>query len=650
MNNALTSFVIISNSLNKGVDSIEALVPFVLRLIDVKNYSSVSVETVCKDFADEYGLQIPRHPMETIINRMRPRYIKKEARKIVINKEEIRKRIETIDFEQAHKRYNWLLENFIDFCRNYSTPIEVSREEADNLFISLLKGHDADIIFAAYVSEDETESLIPDTVEIDDSDKIYLLNKYVNGLLQKGGEYAEYLIDSAVGHKFASVLLYREFSNVRGTGACANYYLDVGILFDLTGINQAFRKKAAEDLLSVLREKGSSLWIFRHNYEEFRRIVEGTLNWIENHSYDAAKASRTLQHFKDEGYGIAEVRLFISQIDSVLERNHIKKGLLLDPNKSQIYQIERSDLQKTILEVYNSNGKLFDFEDREDTLELDELSIENIYKLRKGSAPTILNDAGHVFLTTNTGLAFASNKFEQVTLERGYFTIPAVLTDTFVGTFVWIQEPTKLAKEFNRSKMISFTNAALQPRASLMNKFALEVNRAKKNELNPISSESAYLLLTSNLPRRLLADKTLGDPNRITAQTPYEVLAELEAELVAQEKRKTDAALKEAESERREKASAQKELRYQVENTKHVIDLLAQWGKWIFLALSIVLALIFYGIAEFGEQKSLLVKIMSYSLSVIILFSGITIAALGKQVENWIRTKLTKLLLPVSND
>ncbi len=72
-----------------------------------------------------------------------------------------------------------------------------------------------------------------------------------------------------------------------------------------------------------------------------------------------------------------------------------------------------------------------------------------------------------------------------------------------------------------------------------MSKFAQEVERAKNNNVNPISTDSAYLLLTSNLPRTLLADKTLGDPNRITAQTPYDIEKEFAELLTANERIKT---------------------------------------------------------------------------------------------------------------
>lgn len=644
MKKALSSFVIISNSLNNGQDSITAFIPFMVRLFDLKNYASVDVETICKDFIEEYGIQIPRHPTETILNRMKPKYLLKEHGKIFIKKDEIQKSTQKIDLEKETRKYNSLLEDFIKFCQDFQKPIVVSRDEADILFTSFLKDHDLDIIFAAYL--EENISIIPDGDEVKDPDKIYLLNKYVNSLLQKGGEYAEYLVDSAIGHKYASLILYREFSNIRGKGACANYYLDVGILFDLTGINRVFRKRAAEDFLSMLRAKGSSLWIFAHSYEEFLRIIEGCLKWIENDYYDPAKASRALQHFKDEGYGIAEIQLFISQISDVLEKNQIKTQPRLNPNIDEEYQIGREELQNIILGIYNSNGRTFEVDDKDDTLEMDLKSIENIYKLRRGRIPINLNETTHVLITSNPGLAYASTKFEQIEKKRDYFSIPTVLTDTFVGTAIWVQEPTMLAKEFNRSKLISYTNAVLQPRAMVMNRFAQEVERAKNNELNPISEESANLLLTAGLARTLLADKILGDSNRITAQTPYEIMTDLKKALVADAQEKANAAIRDSETDRMGRKVAEEELDVQTQHITRIVNTTALWGKRGVIFSLTILTIIFYSISELQEPKTLLVKWGGIALAVIFALSGISILIAGEKTENWIRHNLRKVLLP----
>ncbi|NCS31873.1 hypothetical protein GW793_00060 [bacterium] len=643
MKKALSSFAIIKNSFDEGEDYIGAFVPLVVMLFDTKNYQVVEIETICKDFEIEYGLRVPRHPMETILNRMKPQFVTKTDGKVKVNQGEIRKRAQTIDFRQERKKYDWLLENFINFCKDFQTPVEISHDEADHLFLAFLKEHDIDVVFAIY--EDEHTSILPADAEFSEPDKKYLINRYVNLIMQEGGEYAKYLIDSAVGHNYASTILYREFSNVRGKGTCKNYYFDTGIFFDIAGINKEFRKKAAEDFLAMLKNKGSSLFVFRHNYDEFLQIAENCLNWIESNYYDPNKASRTLQFFKDEGYSAADLQFFISKIPDILKKNHIEIATTLDPNLAQEYQIGREDLKRIILETYNSYGYFFDLEEKEDTLERDITSIERIYKLRKGMASTGLNNTSYVFVTTNAGLAYASAKFEKAEMKHGYFTIPPALTDTFVGTVIWVQEPTSVVEEYNKSKLIAYTAAAIHPKANMMVKFAQAVERAKSDTVNPISEESAMMLLESNLSRRLLSDKTLGDSNRITASTPYEVLEEMKNFLVRQEKVLTSQAKQSLEIEKTEKERIASELNTQTTNIKNLIEVLSVRGRKIFVGMLIAAAIIFYAFAEFYEPKPVLVKIISYVISVASIISSIGILAFGEKVETYIRTRLTGMLL-----
>jgi len=67
MKRALSSFAIIKTNFDERKDYIGAFVPLVLLLFHKKGYQIVSIETICQDFKDEYGIQIPRHPMITIV-------------------------------------------------------------------------------------------------------------------------------------------------------------------------------------------------------------------------------------------------------------------------------------------------------------------------------------------------------------------------------------------------------------------------------------------------------------------------------------------------------------------------------------------------------------------------------------------------------
>jgi hypothetical protein len=179
----------------------------------------------------------------------------------------------------------------------------------------------------------------------------------------------------------------------------------------------------------------------------------------------------------------------------------------------------------------------------------------------------------------------------------------------------------------------------------MMIKFAQAVERAKNDTLNPISEESALMLLESNLSPRLLADRTLGDSNRITASTPYEVLEELKNSLVRKEKAQTDEVKQSLEVERTEKEKVADELNNQTTNLTNIIETASVRGRKIAVGVLIVAALVFYAFAEFYEPKPIFIKIISYIISVGSIISSIGIFAFGEKVENYIRVKLARLLL-----
>jgi len=632
MNRALASFALIKSSLRAGTDCLGAFVPLMVCLFSTKKYTSVDIETICNDFLEEFDIQIPRRPMETILNRMKRRYLVKERGRFYIKAKEIEKQVQTINLSEERQKFSWLLNDFIDFCKNFQTSVDIEYEEADDLLTSFLKQHDLDIMFA--LSDNDEISILPGNIENIESDKKYLVNRYVNILMKKGGEFANYLIDCAIGHNYASTILYREFQNIRGRGTCANYYLDIGLLFDLMGINGAFRRDTVKSFLTMLRSKGSNLKVFKHNYNELLNILDGCLTWIENKNYEREKASKALIFFKDEGSDKEDVELFIARIPKRLSVNNIETVEKPNPDIYKYYQIDREELKKVIINTYNKGGHFFNFEEREDTLDIDIDSIESIYKLRRGNVPINLNEAAHVFMTTNSGLAYASAKFEKLIMERGHFTIPTVLTDVFIGTMVWIQEPSDLTENFSRSKIIAYTNAAIKPKVDLMNRFALEVEKAKKNDTDPISDESASLLLESSLTRELLTDHTLADLDRVSSKTPYEILNELTRSLSAK-----------YEEEKCSKESAEDKLKGQTENIEDWICKRASATKWGVTILLFVIAVTSSFLIIFSDSPSVVFKIINYVITFLGGGSALTIVAFGKKIEKKIREILLKQLI-----
>ena len=641
----IINFSIIRSNVDQSNDYIGAFVPLIILLMDKKKYDHIDIETICKDFIEEYNLKIPRHPMQTILNRLKPDYICFRNGRFETNSTDIGKKAREYDFSLEIQKYNWLIENFIEFCHKFENPREITRDEAELLFIEFFKEHTLDLLFA---SENINMTLFPNgEEEITDPEKIFLINRYVNELMEKGGETSDYLISCAIGHNYASTILFRDFSNMKGKGICKNCYLDTSIIFDLLGINGKFRQSSIEEFLRKLIEKGTNLFIFNHNYEnELLKIFEGCINWVESEYYDPQKASRSLQFFKNIGAKKIDVELFIAKIPDVLENNNIKRINAPDYGReSYPFQIQEESLRNIILENYDRTEAWIEETSREETIQKDIKSIASIYKLRKGKIPTRINDVEHVFISSNSSLAFASTRYEREIFQRDYFTIPTIVTDSFLGTIIWAQMPTTVIQDFNRSKLIAYSNSVIRPNPILLIRFKEEVDKAMNNEVNPIDKNTATLLLETNLSRALLSDMTLGDPNQITHETPYELHKKLQKKLVEEEKAKTDEALIKGEKLEIELIGEKEKSANQRKKLLSFIDGIAKIIYWFIVIFLIFITAYLLFIDIFSDQNSLILKILMFIVALIPGISGITVFSLGKKVRNFIKQKLINILI-----
>lgn len=656
MNKAISSFAMIRSNSKEGNDYIDAFVPLLVLLFASNDCTSVDVETICTDFSLEYGLKIPRFPMQTILNRMKKKYLSKKEGKYYVDKEQIFKVARDIDYKNEQEKYNSLLRDFISFCGNFETPLTLTMADADELFLAFFKEHDLDMIFA--VNEDDDNSLIFQSSIVEEPRKRYLLNRYINSLMVDRGELSDFLIDCAIGHFYASTILYRDFANMKGRGFRANCYLDSGIIFDLLGINGNFRKISAGSFLKDLKNRGSSLFLFKHHYEnEILQIIEDCIRWINNPLYDSTKASRALHYFKDNGKSQDDIALFLVNIPDILSEFTIEIINSPNPNRYTDYQIDEEVLKDIILDTYNKHGILFNEEERENTIQADIKSISNIYKLRKNNAPIRINDVSHVFITSNGGLAYATKRFECEIINRNFFTIPAAITDTFLGTIMWLENPTKSLEEFNRGKLIAYSSAVIQPNRALMQRFIQEVKIAQTNPSNPITDENTTLLLETKLSRDLLSDLTLGDPNAITHQTPYELLKMLQDELVKEEHKKyleEQRIKKQKESEnrilRKNFIETNKTLGQQVDNTNSIINKISSTVKWVVVGVLLIISgvIIYFDIFSYLDKNGW--KFLLYVLQYGPIISGFSILGFGKKFEELIRRRLTNSFIVNHNN
>lgn len=505
-------------------DYLDIFIPLLITLIKNKKIKSLNdTKNICEAFFNEYGLSIPYHPMLAILKKAIQKGYATEVSKgefvpvfDKINSDEI----SSVSLEQEHF-YQLLINRYISFSKK-THDIELSQDEASRHIIALLEDHDIDLVF---VNEGRI-SVLP---QVDTKDiNINLPYDFVREMYEQDYDTFQLIADISFGHIIASSILYSyDLPKSKGIEN-VNYYLDIGILFGLVGIDGDDQKMVFENFIKSLGTTGGRIYIFNHTYNEFINILDTSKNWIDNPNYDPYKANRSLARFKSWGFHVTDIDLFIAKLPKLFSELNIERVDSPDPNEDKDYQLSDIDLQKKIIEVYKENYPYFDEEQKEGTIYLDVKSISAIYKLRKGCYPRLFEECSYLFVTRNSTLAYASKQFELSINNPGRFFIPTTVTDIFVGTIIWLNSPLKInLEDANKKHLIANCYAALQPSRQLKRLFLAEVDKAASDNL--LSDDEVNLLKNSYVAQTLLQEKTLGDATKVTGATPVEIANEIKA-------------------------------------------------------------------------------------------------------------------------
>lgn len=499
-------------------DYIENFVPFIATLINRKDYKEIRIEQICKDFEEEFGLKIPYYPMITILNRATKRkIIKKQFGKFVPVKDNLINYDFTDVSRKQISKQNEVLRKFKEFCKEQYDE-DITDEQAEKSFISYLKNHDLEILFAT-----QEKSSLPNVTS--SKHELFLINKFIEYTYETGSDIFDFIVEIAIGHILANAIFYNmELKKFEGKLKNIHFYFDTRFILRLSGVEGEARKKAYSDFIKILNQQEAALFIFEHTYEEISGILERCRKWINNPGYDPSKASITLKYFIEQGYTESDIDRFLSiKFPGTLSLYSIKVIEPPDPDQYRHYQIDEIKLHDYIADIYNIEEWEKDF-----TIQKDINSISAINRLRRNGRPRSIREAKYLFITTNSALAFANRKFEISQLNNGNdFWIPACSTDVFIGTLIWLQSPSKTL-DINKRKIIADAYAALQPDNTFLKKLVSESERLMKD--GKISEKESYVLRTYVIARNLLMEKTKGEPDNFNEYTLLEILEEIKRE------------------------------------------------------------------------------------------------------------------------
>ena len=636
--NTITSLAILKVNWDKDKkDYIENYVPFIVHLINKIGYTHIDVNQIRKDFENLYGISLPYHPTITILNRARERgYIEKKPDRF----EAVKERIVEDDFmdvsNEQTRKINNVIHHFVEYS-NKQYDVTMNASEAEGTLISFLRDHDLEIIFASH-----EDSVLP-FYQVSKSNK-YIFSKFVKHAYSTNEKLFNSIVDISIGHILANTILYDEFNSYLGELEGNKYYLDVPILLELIGASGQERKEIYEEFINTLIETGIELFVFQHTYEELIHNLENCIRWLNNPLYDPEKASTSLNFFVVNDFTPSDVEQFIAKIPNTFNTYGIEVVGKPEYIPNVDYQISEKDLKGRIIDLYKKSNPEFDEYEKDLMIQNDVDSISAIYRLRKGNLPTNLEEAEHIFITKNSTLAYVTSQYEK---ENNYqFTINPCLTDTFIGTLIWLQTPARIY-EINKKKLIADVYAALQPDGKLIKRYLNEIKEMLEKE--EISIEEFYLLRSHNVSMNLLEEKTLGDPEKFTDKTPKEILEDLKNKYKIEGEEKYKIEKNEHDKTKTKLVTIKDDYSSLNKNVSNFINNVASAISWGFFNIVIVLIGLLVAKSVFNFKFSNGFDIgLAILLAVITLFNigfGLNIFKFKKLIYNKVKSTLSDRLL-----
>jgi hypothetical protein len=358
-------------------------------------------------------------------------------------------------------------------------------------------------------------------------------------------------------------------------------YLDTPVVLRMLGWAPEPLVAAAAEMLSLLREFKVSTRVFKHTIVEIQGILEGARMGIR-HALAVKPAHRSNVPRGASGevvqYLIANNKTAadVEQMSADLERELMKLGVSPDdgPDYPDLPDFSEKGLEETLQKVVR-------YRERPPLLK-DVQSLASVHILRRGQPTHDLRRLRALFVTDNERLVRASrNYFKRANLESG---IPHCMTDLSLTTQLWVRKPEK-SPQIPRMFLIAESYAALNPDPETWERYLAAIERQAKR--GAIDDRQVKILVYSNDARERFLEITHGDPDAVEPDTPLEVIAQHEAELLrpAEEKaqevaRERDALRMRVDEQERKLGEQESVLAHQSARIEAQAETIASLEEW----------------------------------------------------------------------
>lgn len=424
----------------------------------------------------------------------------------------------------------------------------------------------------------------------------YVYARFIEQLSQTNTYMFNTIIDISFGYSVSELLFCPEFDNhVDFKGL--DCYFDTRIIMYLLGAEGSYYHDSMNKLLSALHKTGARLHIFKHTYEEILNILQICLKHWDD--YDPYIAPSTLVHFKRNRKPKTDLEIILRSVENALARHNID---IVAAKLSDEHNDLKTKITQWLIKRRNSHH-LFE----ESSAERDARSIISVLIDRDKLKPMFLKDAKSIFITSSITLIECLTQFEYVEDRH----IAPCHSDMFIGSLLWLLNRGKY-EQINKSLFAAIATSLNSLNKSLFERFTIMFKAICQKE--NVDEALIQSFLQDRVLHDILANHTLNNIDRLTAEEVERIKDEYIKQLKDEEIQKTEQVTQERD-----------DYRCKYESNKTQIDAIRKYRK--------------DKVIECKRQSSIIAKRIVFILRPLVfildfIMSGLAAYFLGKVIGN----------------
>ena len=615
-------------------DMISSYVPFVATVLMKEKEGApdgkVEISNIIKRFTADYGFEIERAPMVSILSKCVRRgiitrskhgyytVIEDKCREVAISESEV---------SREGAKYQKVVTALCEFYKERYKVDDISKADVEESLLLFFYRHSVKTLRLGFGTNEQVENQ-----SLKDISHQYIVSQFILEAKKENDEIFRLVQSLALAFLMSSCIAYTEDRDDRSQiDAYKNIcvYVDTPWLLRIIGANDDEMQAAELELLKRIKKLNGKLFIFRHTYDEALHILQDCLFWIDNPECNVTYASNALRSFIRRKFQKEDVSEFVDTFDYKLKIN----GIEIDDSdyvngKYYTSPIDENPIFQTIKNTYKPPETGHGGYVKNGTIENDAKSIAYILRKWGSKRSNTYRQAKYVFVTTNEGLAFAARKLPKEYNINNMNNVYPCITNVYLGTNIWLSAPVKTIETFSMKKLLSDCMTQIEPSEKLINAVQRSIDKYAKDE--SVSQERLYLLRTRAFSNDYIMDVTLGDENRFNDSICDELIENLENEIKQPLKDENDRLSSSLQTYR----DKEKRIKTIVDGCDSKAERIVNFGKtsgWIILVITILTYII--NASGFLGLSNRIVNSLSCTLFALTLIIEIVFKKFGGKLE-----------------